>query len=84
MTHATKAKPLMHLQQARLDAFTMPVSLAWGLDPGMGYDPDDSFFLLVTFVISFTFWALDIVVPASVVRHALPELNGPSCVGDAF
>ena len=50
----------------------------------MGYDPDDSFFLLVTFVISFTFWALDIVVPASVVRHALPELNGPSCVGDAF
>eukprot|EP00439_Symbiodinium_sp_Y106_P013765 s6919_g1.t5 len=45
-----------------LDAFTMPVSLAWGLDPGMGHDPEDSFFLLVTFAISFTFWALDIIV----------------------
>ena len=55
----------------------MPVSLAWGLDPGMGHDPEDSFFLLVTFAISFTFWALDIIVPASVVLRALPESKPP-------
>ena len=47
----------------RLDAFTMPVSLAWEIDPGL--DDAGTTFLFAIFCVSFLFWTMDIFVVAS-------------------
>lgn len=55
-----------------LDAFTMPVSLAWGVAPGSDDDPG---YLLSIFWITFVFWVMDMPVTMNTAVYKNGEIR---------